>query len=110
MSFIRIAVVQLSGRLTALPAVSIQQTLAKAHAADVVVLDLFSSHSVAPAVLTALANLRRPVRVVGASTHWKRVLKISRLDRKFHIIEQTTPLCPPPRSPGLQYVELHLGD
>ncbi len=108
MSCIRIAVIQLSGEHVSPSLGAIERTVAKAHNADLVALDLFSSQSAAPGVLTALSRLHRPVRVVGASAHWKRMLKISRLDNRFHIIEQAQSLCPPAHSPGLQCVELQL--
>lgn len=86
-----------------------ERALERAHKADIVVLDLFASHSAAPGVLAALSRIRVPVRVVGASLHWKRLLRISRLDRRFHVLNQTLPLCPPGSGSGLQYVELQLG-
>lgn len=86
-----------------------QRAVAQAARADLVVLDLFSCHSAAPNVLAALSRVRRPVRVLGASVHWKRLLKISRLDARFDIVAQARSLCPPVESTGLQYTEFLLG-
>ncbi len=86
----------------------LESALAKAQHADVLVLDVFQSSSLSAPLVRTLRSVHRPVRIIGANKHVKRLLKLSRLDTTCCIVDQTMPLCQPCAAPGIHYVELEL--